>query len=334
MKKKVWIFIPVLLVILYSCTFHKDRLKVDISDIKISPVKINRYDQALFRIPLSDLENHLKSIQAEYSFFLGTDLSDPAKLAEMKDYLMNPRNVDFNKAVQQKFSNLSPDENELTNALRYCKYYFPGTPIPRVYSYISGGDYDYPVRLADSVMIIALDCYLGSDFKPYLSDGIPLYKTQRMIPSQIVPDCMRSVIENLVPPDMQSMTFLDQVVEAGKKFYLLDAFLPDVSGELKMKYTKEQYSWAIENESHIWSAIVENQVLYTSDGQTLRTFLADGPFTTAFGKESPPRLGEWIGWRIVKAFMDNNPDVTLKQLVAEKDAQSILARSGYKPDKN
>jgi hypothetical protein len=332
--KKIWICIPIILLTLHSCNFHKNRLKVNVSDIKIPPVKIYRYDQALFQIPLTDLEYGLKSIQSRYAFFLGTDLSDPAKLAEMKDYLTNPRNIDFNRAVQAKYSNVSRLEEDLTDAFRHCRYYFPGTPVPRFYSYISGGDYDYPVRIADSVMIIALDSYLGADFRPYLSDGIPQYKALRMVPGQIVPDCMRSMIEAMVPPDMQSMTFLDQVVEAGKRLYLLDAFLPETAGDIKMKYTKDQYTWATENESHIWSAIVENQVLYTSDGQTLRAFLADGPFSAAFGKDSPPRLGQWIGWRIVKAYMDSNPDVTLKQLVAEKDAQSILSRSGYKPDKN
>jgi hypothetical protein len=205
--------------------------------------------------------------------------------------------------------------------------------IPRVYSYISGGDYENPVQFADSVMIIAIDTYLGGDFKPYLSDGISLYKAQRMTPDHIVPDCMRSVLNKLIPPGMSANTFLDQIVEAGKRLYLLDAFIPGIAGNLKIDFTPEQYSWISKNESHVWSAIIENRMLYSSDGRTLRLFLADGPFTVAFGKESPPRLGEWIGWQIVKSYMNNHPEITLPQLIRKNDAQEILTQSGYKPTK-
>jgi len=333
MKKKGVLFILALACTFSSCNWHKDRLKVDLSEIKISQVTIHRYDQDLFRIQLNYLKYGLISIQSRYPFFLGTNLDDTARLASMRDYLINPRNIDFYKAVQDKFKDLSHVEKDLTDGFRHIKYYFPGTDLPRVYSYISGGDYENPVQLADSVLLIALDTYLGSDFKPYLSDGIPLYKSQRMTPDHIVPECMRSFVDKLAPSDVSMNTFLDQVVDAGKRIYLLDAFIPEISGNLKINYTPEQFTWILKNETHVWSAIIENQMLYSTDAQTLRLFLADGPSTAAFGKESPPRLGEWIGWQIVKSYMNNHPDITLHQLLQKNDAQEILTQSGYKPEK-
>jgi hypothetical protein len=264
---------------------------------------------------------------------LGTNLNDTSKLAAMREYLMNPRNIDFHHAVQEKFNDLTPIEKDLFEGFRHIKYYFPEMEIPLVYSYISGGDFENPVQFADSVMIIALDSYLGSDFKPYLADGVSLYQAQRMTPDHIVPDCMRSVLNRLAPSNMSSGTFLDQIVDAGKRLYLLDAFLPVISGNLKINYTPGQFSWISKNESHVWSAIIENRMLYSSDGQTLRAFLSDGPFTPAFGKESPPRLGEWIGWQIVKSYMNNHPEITLQQLLQKNDGQEILTQSGYKPEK-
>jgi hypothetical protein len=333
MSRRLFIISVLFLFFLNSCNWNKHRLKVDLSGIKIPQVIIHRYDKDLFSIPLGNLRNGLGAIQSRYLFFLGTDLDNTSSLSEMRDYLMNPRNIDFHKAVQEKFIDLSPEEKNLTEAFRHVKYYFPEMNIPRVYSYISGGDYENPVQLTDSVMIIALDTYLGNDFKPYFSDGVSLYKAQRMTMDNIVPDCMRAVVSKIAPPGMPANTFLDQMVEAGKRLYLLDAFIPDMAGNLKMDYTPEQFSWISKNESHVWSAIIENRMLYSSDGQTLRLFLADGPFTAAFGKESPPRLGEWIGWQIVKSYMDNHPEITLQQLVLKNDAQEILTQSGYKPAK-
>ena len=62
-------------------------------------------------------------------------------------------------------------------------------------------------------------------------------------------------------------------------------------------------------------------------------YTSDGPFTSAFSKESAPRIGYWMGWQIIKQYMKNNPDVTLEQLMNETDAEKILKMAKYKPGK-
>ena len=42
----------------------------------------------------------------------------------------------------------------------------------------------------------------------------------------------------------------------------------------------------------------------------------------------------WLGWQIVRKYMEENPKVTLAQLMAEKNAQKILTESKYKPKKS
>jgi hypothetical protein len=318
---------------LSGCNWHKNRLHVDVSGIMIADVKIHRYDQDLFKIPVTDLKAGLERIQNDYYFFLGTDLNDLKKLDEMRAYLENPRNIDFQKASEIRFRDLSRIEKDLTGAFRHWKFYFPEVKIPRVYSYISGGDYASPVQLADSVLIIALDTYLGKDFKPYFADGLALYKVERMTEDHIIPDCVREIVNAMYPESTVPMTLLGGMVEAGKRQYLVDALIPDVPGYLKMDYTQEQYSWAGKNESHVWAALIENRLLYSSDGQYFRMFLADGPYTMEFSKDSPPRLGEWIGLQIIRSYIQKNPEVTLQMMMQETDAQKILTLSGYKPEK-
>ena len=317
---------------LFSCNWHKDRLNIDISKVNIPQVRIHRYDQDLFKIKINDLKSGLLAIQSKYPYFLGTDLNDTVKLAEMRTYLTNPRNIDFNNFSDEKFKDLSVIEVELTNAFRHYQYYFPNATLPHVYTYISGGDYENPVRISDSVMIIALDTYLGIDFKPYFSDGLPLYKVQRMTKEHIIPDCNMALAGVLYPENAAANTLLDQMVDAGKRRYILDALIPETPEYLKFGYIREKFDWITKNEFHVWAAIIENNMLYSSNGQTLRIFFADGPDTPAFGKESPPRIGEWIGWRIVSAYMNSNPEINMQQLIREIDAQKILTRSGYKPE--
>jgi len=78
--------------------------------------------------------------------------------------------------------------------------------------------------------------------------------------------------------------------------------------------------------------LVEEEVLFSSDkNQYQKHYFNDGPFTTPFGNESSPRIGAWVGWQIVKAYMAKNPTVTIDQLIAEKDLQMIFQSSGYRP---
>lgn len=321
------------LILLSGCGADERGLQVDLSGVTITPVKIHRYDQDLFRVDRDNLQAGLEVLKPAYPFFLGTDLSDPYKLSEMSLYLNNPRNIAFQKAVEMKYPDLISLETAMTEAFRHYRYYFPQGKIPRVYTYISGGDYYNPVQMADSVMIIALDDYLGRDFKDYTADGLPLFRVERMTSDHILPDCMRVFDETIYPPSLPGNTLLEQMLEAGKRLYFLDAMLPQVEDRLKIGYSQPQYEWIVANEQHVWAAIIENKMLYTSDGQLVRTFMADGPFTAEFSKDSPPRLGAWIGWQIIRKYMANNEDISLQALMSSTDAQQILTRSKYKPKK-
>jgi uncharacterized protein YjaZ len=100
-----------------------------------------------------------------------------------------------------------------------------------------------------------------------------------------------------------------------------------------MGYTKEQLEWCIKNESNIWAFFIEQKLLYSTVVQQYIKYISDGPTTNGLPKESPAKIGAWIGWQIVKAYMNNNPAITLEQLLKEKDAQKILNNSNYKPKK-
>ncbi len=322
-----------LLLIATACNWSKSKLDIDVSHISLKEVDIHRYDQALFDIPLDRLLEGLEAIKPEFLFFLDTDLTDSAKIINLKEYLTHVRTVEFYQEVCRQYPELPLLEEELTDAFRHLKYYYPDIRIPRVYTYISGGEYDISVQIVDSVLLVALDSYLGVEFSPYASDRIPVYRMQRMVAENILPDCIRSMQESLYPVRYPGNTLLDQMIDAGKRVYLIDAMIPDYPDRFKIGYTKNQMDWVTANEAHVWSAIIENQFLYSSHGTTIRSFLADGPFTADFSSESPPRLGEYLGWQIVKAYMEQNQDITLDELINETESQKILMESKYKPKK-
>jgi len=319
-------------VVLTGCS-SGDRFNPDVSKIQIPGATVHRYDLDLFRVDLNNLQPGLEKLKPEYMFFLDTDLGDPDKLSGMKGYLENERNIQLSQEVAKKYPDLSKLGDELADAFRHYRYYYPQATIPRVYTYISGCDYDHPVQVADSVMLIAIDTYLGKDYKVYEADGVPLYKTTRMQPEYILPECVSQLCAVQYPSDVPGNNLLEQMVFSGKRLFFMNAMIPGYPDNLVIGYTPEQWDWITKNEVHVWAAILENQMLYSTSGQVMRTFLADGPFTADFTKDSPPRLGDYIGWQIVTKYMEENPDVTLQELMQEPDAQKILSRSRYKPKK-
>ena len=113
----------------------------------------------------------------------------------------------------------------------------------------------------------------------------------------------------------------------------MDALLPEVSDTLKIGYSAKQLEWCKASEFNMWAYIIEQKMLYSNDMNELIKFTHEGPFTAAFGKDSPGRTGNWLGWQIVRAYMNHHPEVTLQQLMDETDTQKIFTQSKYKPNK-
>jgi uncharacterized protein YjaZ len=81
---------------------------------------------------------------------------------------------------------------------------------------------------------------------------------------------------------------------------------------------------------------IENKYLYSSNSKLPNQFINKAPFSKFYleiDNESPGRIGQWIGWQIVRSYMENNPKTTIQQLL-KMDAKAIFEASKYKPKKN
>ena len=110
--------------------------------------------------------------------------------------------------------------------------------------------------------------------------------------------------------------------------------LPTYSSHIIMGYSREKMQWCINNEGNIWAYFVDNKLLFSADLQNKMRFIQDAPFSkfyTSFDRKSPSRIGQWVGMKIVEAYMNFHPDLTLTDLIKETDAQKILRESRYKP---
>lgn len=316
---------------LFSCQSGENRLNVDLSHVDVDPIKIKRYEQKLFAIDPADLGSELKKIQPEYGVFLDGDLEDTLSLIPLLNYIEDTLLQNVNKDCQRVFPDLIDLESDFTESFRYYKYYYPKENLPDIYTYISGFDYEHAVQLMSHNILIALDMYLGIDYFRYKKLGLPAYMLHRFDGRYIVRDCMFELAKKDLNYRNVGSALLDLMINEGKLIYFTNAMIPNLSDSVLMNYTARQMEWANNSESVVWAFLLENEMLYATDNQPIQKFILESPFTSFFGAESPPRLGWFIGWKIVSSFMENNRDVELPELMQEYDAQKILQESGYKP---
>jgi hypothetical protein len=126
------------------------------------------------------------------------------------------------------------------------------------------------------------------------------------------------------------------MIDAGKELYLKDLLIPDYTDAEKIGYTPKQLQFCQENEAYIWENFVQNKYLYSTDSKLPNRFINMAPFSKFYleiDNETPGRIGQWVGWQIIRSFVENNEEVTPKDLLA-MEAHRIFEQSKYKPKKN
>ena len=263
--------------------------------------------------------------------FLDGDLNDTLNLIRIGDYLNDTLLIAVFSDSQQRWPDLSTLESELTEAFRHYKYFYPDKRLPDVYTYISGFDYEYPVQYFDNHLLIAIDMYLGADYPRYKKLGLANYILRRFSKEYLVRDCMIAMARSETDFRKAGTSLLDKMIVEGKLLWFTGIMLPELPEPVLLDYTQAQWEWAKKAESTVWAFLIENELLFSSEMQPVQKFIYDGPFTSYFGAESPPRLGPYIGWQIITSYMNRHPDITPEELMKNNNAQEILNQSGYKP---
>lgn len=295
---------------------------VDVSNITVD-ISIDRLDIDFY----TTTPKTLPQTKEKYPLLFPKATPDSIWLARIQN--KDEREL-FNE-TQKVFKTLDNEEIQLRSLFKHVTYYNPKFKVPKVITLLTNIDYDNRVIYADSLMLISLDAYLGAKH-PFYND-YPKYIRQNNHKKHLIVDVANSIIEKQFQPTT-NRTFLGKIIHEGKKLYLADLYLPKVANYEKIGYTQEKMNWAIHNEQEIWKYFIEQKLLYSTDTKLNGRFIDIAPFSKfylAHDNDSPGRLGVWIGWQIVRAYMQNN-DVSLQELL-KLDAEHIFKNSKYKPKK-
>jgi hypothetical protein len=309
----------------------------DVSFIKIDLVT-QQFENAFFALDTLHLDASLDQLNQQYPGFakdflfniLGTTPATaykdvPAFIQSYQTIYSSTRsnNAQFNAAVA-----------DIKKGFQYVHYYFPDYVLPKKCISFIGPINSYGTIITTDAIAIGLQLFLGKDHPLYTSEqGQSLYPSfiaRRFEPAYIPVNALKTIIDDMYPNKTIGKPLIEQMVESGKRLYLLDLFLPQLADSLKTGYTQTQLDACFKSEQNIWSMFIQNDLLFQSDPQYTRDYVNDGPTTQALGEGSPGNIGQFVGWQIVKKWMSKNKSASLKDLM-EKDPGKLFTESKYKP---
>lgn len=235
----------------------------------------------------------------------------------------------FSPDVERVFPDVEPVERALGYTLGRAEAL--GLDFPRrSYAAVAYGRPE-SILFVDSVMLIGLNHFLGSDYPGYA--GMPEYLKALKTPAQL-PYALAEALTGISYPyaTFANATLLSHMLYEGALVWAKMQLVSNADAAAALGYTPETYRELVEQETTIWESLVKAQLIFDTSEATIERVCSPAPFVRIADREWPGRVGRFIGWRIVEAFVKNNSDdAALSYLLSEEfySKDNILQRAGY-----
>ncbi|MBY0435727.1 MAG: gliding motility lipoprotein GldB [Cyclobacteriaceae bacterium] len=256
--------------------------------------------------------------------------SDSAFINQLYKRFTNPYLDTLLMETHRVFGKGEELRTQFEAAYKNLLHYYPEVKAPRIQTIVTGLEAD--LFVSDSLVMVGLDYFLGDGAK-FRPNNLYQYMLRRYNKDFIVPSVMLltgidSRFNKINPNDK---TVLADMVAYGKAYYFAKQMLPCTPDSVLIGYTRKEMEGSREFENLIWSRFVEDQVLYSANHMVKQKYIGERPKTVEVGEECPGRIGTWVGWQIVKKYMETHPKVGLRELMEMADAPRLFKESGYKP---
>ena len=319
----------------------------DVSGIKVD-LHVERFDKDFSGIDTANIEKDLSSLQNKYPAFYPIFIQnilglDSASMNEGITRFINQNKI-ITEAAAGTFQRIETIEKDFEKGFRFVKYYFPDYKVPGLIFFTGPPDAFARKQsgelvtgfLTNEFLGVGLQFYLGKDFpmykdQYYITNIAPEYRSRRFDKEYLVADVMKLIVDDIYAEKLNGKGLIEQMIEKGKQWWLLNKFLPAANDSVITGFTKQQLSWCNANEGLIWNEIITTEKdLYTRDPLTLQNYIGEAPFTQSLSPASPGNIGQWVGWQIVKKFAKKNSSLKIDE-VLKTDARKILELAKYKP---
>lgn len=315
-----------ILILLISCSQKECE---EFPEVQKVDIKLNSLEKDFGKLKTkSEIQQFLNQHKGlKNGFLMGLQYPDSFIVDYLYRVNTSPAADTLYKECETIYGDFSIWKNQFQEAFSLLKYYFPDEEIRTINTFIPGLSRD--LHVDDTSVFIGIDYFLGerATFRPQNYQ----YILKRYRPEAIAPMTMMYVSGKYNESDLGSNTLLSEMIFFGKAYYFTKKMLPCVQDSLIVGFSSEEFEGSEKHIKTIWAHFVENELLYITKEREKQRYVGERPKVTEIGNKCPGRIGQFLGWKIVDAFMTENPNVSLAELMSIKDAKIIFEKSKFKP---
>jgi hypothetical protein len=301
---------------------------------------MERLDQVLFNLDTIHINDSLLDSHTRYPFIsevllkqmlaIDSSNSETALLSFLTAY----RPI---FTAVQKINAPATMHPQLQSLFKYLHYYFPDYPLPKKIIYFIGPLEGFGNSIGLDYMAIGLQMFLGDTSSWYQSDQFkkyfPPYISRNFTPHFIPITAAKNLLQDIAPNSNVTRGLIIEMIELGKRQYILKKILPQSDDADLFGYSAAQYAATMKAEQDIWNYLLKMNFVYSKDPKVTSQLLSEGPFSIYFGNEIPGNVGVFIGSQIVKSWIAQQSEQDQSNLIAllQMPAEKIFAESKYKP---
>ncbi len=333
-KRCCYIFAAISLMVIVGSGCDKGKNIPDVSNIKVD-LEVVRFEKEMYgvdssRIPqkAADLiKTHPEFSEIYTNIMRERNQRDSSELFVMDWLMRGPQLKMLYDTCMALYDDFSEYENQLTESMKYYKYYFPEKEVPRFYTCITEFAYQ-GFSYGEDIVAIGVEHYMGKDFPAYRSI-FPYYQYSKFTPEHLISSTME-VLAGELSGEYKEVQLLDAMIQNGKKLYLMDLLMPYAPDSVKLQMTDAQAEWCMDNEFEIWTFFVNEDLVFNSKKRDYMKYILPGPHSPGMPPDAPGRTANFTGWQIIKKYMKQNPHISLQEMLDNKDARKILKASKYR----
>ena len=301
---------------------------------------MERLDQVLFNMGTLHLKDSLLERNTRYPFISEVLLQQMLAIdsgnseAALLSFLNAYRPI---YSAVQKLNAPATAHPQLQALFKYVHYYFPAYNLPKKIIYFIGTLDGYGNSIGSDYMAIGLQMFLGDTSSWYQSEQFqkyfPPYISQNFTPLFIPITAAKNILQDIAPNSRATRSLIIEMIELGKRQYILKKILPTSNDAHLFGYSSSQYIATAKAEQDIWNYLLKMNLVYSKDPKVATQLLSEGPFSMYFGNEIPGNVGLFIGYQIVNAWMEQQTEQAQSNLVAllQMSPKKIFAESKYNP---
>ncbi len=324
------ILILSIVLLVFGCRDKGCQIPDEAADIPVT-VEIERLEGPFFEIKSKEDAAKFMNEHPLFArkFLQKGQIPDPVLLNSLQGLATNAELRKLKDEAVQRFGKMEQEKEQLETAFKVLKYYYPDFKEPQVKTFVSGLSQD--LLVTDSLLVFGIDFFIGkkASYRPDTYDYIlSRYERENMVPA-----AMLLLSNKYNKANFLDRSLLSEMITAGKAYYFVKTIMPCTPDSLIIGYSDQKLADVKHNEGKIWAHFIEKSLLYEKSPFVVNKYIGERPNTPEIDASAPGRIGTWVGWQIVKKYMERNPDVTLPQLMANDDYRKIFDGSKYKPEK-